>query len=166
MTSWNDAAGEIFQARGSFGITQEELGSENDERFADAAAIFAAVHLAAQEMEILRGRCAVANLHIVFGAELQEAFDAGAGMFGPLAFEAMRKQQNEAAGLVPFRFGRDEELIDDDLGAVDEIAELGFPHDQSERIGDAVAEFKTHHGKFAEQDYRWLRTWPDLVLGF
>ncbi len=99
----------------------------------------------------MRRRGAVANLHIVFGAELQEAFDASAGMFRTLAFEAMRQQQDESAGLIPLRFGGAEELINNDLRAVDEIAELGFPHDQGQRIGHAIAEFKTHHGVFAEQ---------------
>src|SRR4051812_12740920 len=42
------SAREFFQARGSFGITQQELGREDNQRLAYAAPIIAAVHLPAQ----------------------------------------------------------------------------------------------------------------------
>src|ERR1700722_17342985 len=100
-------------------------------------------------MEVLRGRGAVANLHIILSAQLQETLDASAGMLWTLSFEAMRQQQDESAGLVPFGFGRDDELIDDDLRAVDKIAELSFPHDKRQGIGHAIAKLKTHDGIFA-----------------
>ena len=102
-------------------------------------------------MEILRGRAGVHHLQIVFGAQREEALDARAGMLGTLAFVAVRQQQHQAAGLAPFRFGAGDELIDQDLRAVDEIAELRLPQHQSQRIGHAVAEFKTHHRVLAER---------------
>ena len=112
-------------------------------------------------MEVLSGRSAVANLHIIFGAELQEAFNAGAGVLRPLALETVRQQQNKSAGLIPFRFRRAQELINNDLRAIDEIAELGFPKNESQRVGHAIAELKTHHRIFTEQAVNGLKL--DLV---
>ena len=47
-------------------------------------------------MKILRGCGRLANLNIVARRELQKSFDAGARMFGALAFVAMRQQQNNS----------------------------------------------------------------------
>ena len=38
--------------------------------------------------------------------------------------------------LLPFVFAANDELIDDDLGAINEVAELGFPDDKGIWIGD------------------------------
>ncbi len=72
-------------------------------------------------------------------------------MLRPLAFIAVRKQQCQPARLAPLRFGSHQELVDHDLGAVHEIAELRFPHHQSQRIGHAVAKLKAEHGVLAER---------------
>ena len=53
-----------------------------------------------------------------------------ARVLGALAFEAVGEQQREAA-LAPLVVGRDDELVDDDLRAVGEVAELGLPADTS-----------------------------------
>jgi len=47
-------------------------------------------------MKILRGRSWITNLQIILGAELQEALEAGAGMFWSLSFVAMWQQQGQA----------------------------------------------------------------------
>src|SRR5690349_5935148 len=107
-------------------------------------------------MEVLRRSCAVADLDVVFRAKLEEAFDASAGMLGALPFEAVRQQQNEAARLIPLRFGRNDELVDNDLPAIYEIAKLGLPHYKRERIGNAIAEFEAHGGEFAQQAVHYL----------
>ena len=81
-------------------------------------------------MEVLRGRGQIADLDIVLGAGLQESFEARAGMLGALAFVAVWQKQDDAAGPLPFRFRRDDKLIDDGLRAISEIAELRFPQAQ------------------------------------
>ncbi len=43
------------------------------------------------------------------------------------------------------------ELVDQNLGAVGEVAELRFPQHQRQRVGHAVAEFEAQHGVFAER---------------
>ena len=111
----------------------------------------AAVHLAAQQMEILRRGSAVADQHVIFGAQREETFDARAGMLGPLPFEAVRQQHHQAAGLSPFLLAAGDELVDHDLRSVGEIAELRFPDHQRQRVGHAVAEFKAQHGILAQR---------------
>jgi hypothetical protein len=39
----------------------------------------------------------------------------------------VREEQGEPRGLLPLRAARDDELVDDDLRSVDEVAELGLP---------------------------------------
>ena len=106
--------------------------------------------LAAEHVEELRRRGGVADLHVVFGAQLQEAFEAGVGVFGPLALVAVGQEHDEAGVLAPLAFAGADELVDDRLGHVDEVAELGLPDDQGVGIGGGKAVFKAQHGEFAE----------------
>src|SRR6187401_1553338 len=46
---------------------------------------------------------------------------------GSVAFVAVRQEQRQARGLAPLGEARDQELIDHDLRAVDEVAELRLP---------------------------------------
>ena len=48
-------------------------------------------------------------------------------MFRALAFVAVGQKHHETGEQIPFRFSGADELIDDGLGYVDEVAELGFP---------------------------------------
>ena len=89
-----------------------------------------------------------ADLHVVLGAQLQEALEPGAGMFRPRAFVAVRQQHHQAAVALPFRFARRHELVDDDLGAVAEVAELRLPHHQRVRRVQRVAELEAQHRRF------------------
>src|SRR5580704_554091 len=132
-------------------MTQHSLRCKDDQRLADASPVRSSMHLAPQHMEILSWSGGVHHLHIVFGAELQKALNTGAGMLRALPFVAVRQQQNQAARLAPFGFGAGNEIIDENLSAVRKIAELRFPENQSKRIGQAVTEFETHHGVFAER---------------
>ena len=90
-------------------------------------------------MEVLGGRGAVAHLHVVLGAQLQEPLNAGARVLGPLAFITMRQQENESVRLTPLGFRGRQELVDDDLRAVYEIAELRFPKHERVRLDEADA---------------------------
>ena len=71
-----------------------------------------------------------------------DALDSGAGVFGALAFVAVREEESETGGFSPLVFGGDDELVDDDLGAVGEVAVLGFPEDEGFGGFDAVAVFE------------------------
>src|SRR4029077_8260849 len=119
------------------GMTQHALRSKDNKRFAPRTA-----SLATQHVKILRGARWLANLNVVFACQLQEAFDAGAGMFRALAFKAVREKQDYTGRKIPFVLTGADELIDDDLRAVHEIAELRFPQDQSFRIVAAKTVFE------------------------
>src|ERR1017187_7230593 len=144
------SGGELPRVRNRLRMPQQALGREDRQWLAHAAPVVAAVHLAAQQVEVLRGRGAIGHLHVVLGAEREIPLDARAGMFRPLALVAVREQQHQAAGLAPFRFGAGNELVDHDLRAVGEIAELRFPNHQRQRVRHAVAELETQHGVLAE----------------
>ncbi len=99
-------------------------------------------------MEVLpRGR-RLANLHVVARAQLQIALDARAGVLRPLAFVAVRQQQNQPGKQVPLVFSGRDELIDDDLRAVGEVAELRLPRHQRLGIIAREAVLEAHHRSF------------------
>ncbi len=52
--------------------------------------------------------------------------------------------------LLPLLFGGGDELVDHDLRAVAEVAELRFPQRQRQRIRHAVAELEAEHGVLAQ----------------
>src|SRR6202140_1773700 len=93
--------------------------------------------LAAEQMEILRGVGRLRDLNIVLGCELDESLDARAGMFRSLAFVAVREKHHNAREQVPLGFAGADELVDDSLCDVDEVAERGFP--EAERLGVVTA---------------------------
>ena len=68
----------------------------------------------------------------------------------------MWQQQHEATGTAPFRFARGNELIDDDLCAVEEVAELGFPDHEFERVRRGIAIFERQHCFFGENGIKAL----------
>ena len=63
-------------------------------------------------------------------------------MLGALAFVAVRQHQGQAVDAAPLDFARSDELVDHDLGAVGEVAELGFPNHQGVGVVGGVAVFK------------------------
>src|SRR5262245_66537606 len=90
------------------------------------------MELAAQDMEVVGGRGAVGDLHVVLGAHLQVPLESGRGMLGTLSLVAVRQQADDAGHAQPFALARGDELVEHDLRAVGEIAELRLP--QGERI--------------------------------
>ena len=76
----------IGERRGGRRMAQQALGRHDDQRLAPRSQ-----HLPPQEVEELGRRRRIDHLHIVFGAELQEALEAGARVLGPLPFVAVRQ---------------------------------------------------------------------------
>ena len=127
-------AREVGDGRERVGVAEHALRREDDQRLAPLAQ-----RLAAQQVEVLRGGRGLADLDVVAGGELQVALDAGAGVLGALAFVAVREQERDAAEQSPLVFGGGDELVDDDLRAVGEVAELRFPQDERFGVVAAVA---------------------------
>ena len=126
-------------------MAQHAFGREHDQRFAPVAQ-----GLAAQQMKILRGVRRLRNLDVVLRGELDETLDARAGVFRSLAFIAVRQKQHKAGEQVPFGFSGGDELVDDGLRHVYEVAELRLPQNQRFRIVAAVAVFESQHAGFGK----------------
>ena len=97
------------------------------------------------------GRGQVHHLEIVLGGHGQEALQARAGMLGTHALEAVGQQHDEAGQAAPLLLGAGDELIDDGLGHVDEVAELGLPDDQALGRVQAVAVLEAEHAVLGER---------------
>ena len=132
---------ELRQTRYHAFVTEQRLRRHQHQRLAELA-----VELAPEDVEIVGGRGAVGDLPIVLGAKLEVALEPRRGMLGPLALIAMRQQQHEARHAEPFPLAGGDELVDDDLRAVGEVAELRLPQHQRVRLGEAVAIFEAEHG--------------------
>src|SRR5437016_2749905 len=72
-------------------------------------------------------------------------------MLRALAFVSVRQQQDQAREQVPLGFAGNNELIDDGLRYVGEVAKLRFPQNQSLWTVSAVAIFKAQHPRFRER---------------
>src|SRR5204863_9688557 len=108
------------------------------------------------------GGRAVRDADVALGAELEEPLHAATRVLRARALVAVWQQQGEPRGLAPLGEARDEELVDDDLGAVNEIAELRLP--QHQRLGglDAVAVLEREAGLLGERAVVELERGPGL----
>ena len=124
-----------------------------------------AQRLPPQQVKVLRGGRRLADLNVVLGGELQKPLDARAGVLRPLPFVAVRQQQHQAGEQPPLVFAARDELVDDDLRAVREVAELRFPQHQRLGIVAAVAVLEAQDagfGKRASCKSR-QRAWPSAM---
>lgn len=105
------------------------------------------INLPPQNMKQIRRRRHIRNLHItilmlsinllrsgentrILIAQLQVPFNTTGRMLRSLTIVSMREGHDESRALQPFHLSRGDELIDDALRVVGEVAELGFPHHQ------------------------------------
>ena len=109
-------------------VAQQALGRHDDQRLAPLPQ-----HLPAQQVEVLRRRRRLDDLDVVLGAQLQEALDARARMLRPLPFVAVRQQHTRPLRALPLVLAGGDELVDDDLRAVGEVAELRLPERRARR---------------------------------
>src|SRR5277367_7136790 len=117
-------------------MTEHRLRREDDERLAPGA------HgLTAQKVKVL---CCVGGLgynHVVHGSKLEEALHARRGVLGTLAVVPVREKHDDAGEQPPLSFASGNELIDDRLRTVNEVAELRLPEDEGFGIVAGVAVF-------------------------
>ena len=97
-------------------------------------------------MEIVGRRRAIDHLHVVLAAELQVTLDPARGVLRPLSLEAVGQKHHQPAHAQPLGLARGDELVDDDLGAIGEIAELRLPQHQHVGFGGGIAVFEAEHG--------------------
>ena len=107
--------------------------------------------LTPEQVEELRRGGAVRDPDVVLGSLLQEPLEPGARVLGPVALVAVRQQKRQSRGLAPLRATGDEELVDHDLSAVDEIAELRLPENERVGCGHRVAVLEARARVFRER---------------
>ena len=133
------AVGQVLERRHRFLVPEQALRAHHDQRFPVLAE-----HLPPQHVEHLRRRGRHAHLHVVLRAQLQEALGTRRRVLGTLAFEAVRQQHDQAADPAPLHFAGADELVDDHLRAVHEIAELRFPDHEARRVRRRIAVLEAH----------------------
>ena len=121
-------------------MPQQTLRRHDDERLAQRTD-----HLTAQHVEHLRRGGGHADLDVVLRAQLQEALEPGRRMLRSLALIAMGQEQRESREAAPLRLTGADELVDDDLRAVAEIAELALPDGQAMRFRRREPILEAHH---------------------
>jgi len=72
-------------------------------------------------------------------------------VFRSLSLVAVRQQHHHAAVALPLRVAANDELVDDHLRPVGEVAELRLPHHQGVGGVRGVAEFKAEHRRLGQQ---------------
>ena len=127
-------------------MAQQALRREDDERLLDGLAA-----LARSRWKYEAGVVGLATCMLSSARELQEALDARARVLRPLPLVAVRQQQHEAARLAPLRLGAGEELVDDHLRAVHEVAELRLPQHERAVLGHRVAVLEAQHRGLGEE---------------
>src|SRR5205823_6980969 len=112
--------------------------------------------LAPERVEVIRRRAWIEDPDVALRGKLQEPFKPRARMFRAAALIGVGKKKGEPRRLTPFGKSRDDELVDDDLRAIREIAELRLPADQCIRCIGTVA--------VLEPERRILRQWAVVQL--
>ena len=72
-------------------------------------------------------------------------------MLGTLSLVAVGQEHHETGELAPLVLGRDEEVVDDDLGAVHEVTELRLPRHERVLGLDRVAVLETERRVLAQE---------------
>src|SRR5207237_10174941 len=111
-------------------------------------------------VEVVRGGGDVGNAQIAIGAERQGPRGPGARVLRPLALVAVRQEECEPGGLPPLGETGDEELIDDHLAAIREVAVLRLPQHQRVGRGGGVAVLEPQARELGERTVVQLERRP------
>mmetsp|Transcript_7917 Transcript_7917/g.23438 ORF Transcript_7917/g.23438 Transcript_7917/m.23438 type:complete len:649 (+) Transcript_7917:486-2432(+) len=153
----------ILDARHAPLVPEQILRRDDNEGLAEIA-----VDLPSQAVEVVGGRRAIHDLPValldlhprgplhvgdvmrILVDLLQEPFDAAGGMLGALPVVAVGKEHDKSGLAHPLVLSGGYELIDHDLGPVDEISELRLPHDEGVGVLQAVSQFEAEDREFRE----------------
>ena len=102
-------------------------------------------------MEVIRRRGGLDDPHVVLRGQLQVALDACARVVGTLALVAVRQEHDQRGTLAPLLLRRADELVDDRLSAVREVAELCLPDGESLGTLQRVSVVEGQHAVFAQR---------------
>ena len=140
------AVGEVGEGADGFGMAEQALRRHHDQRLLDAAH-----RLAAEGVEVVGRLGEVGDDEVVLGRELQKALHARRRVLRPLALEAVRQQHHQARRVAPLGLGGGDKLVDHDLGAVDEVAELRLPEHERVGVAERVAVLEAERGVLGEE---------------
>src|SRR5438105_6729644 len=89
--------------------------------------------LPAERVKIIRGRARIEHPDVALCGQLKEPLQARARMLRTATLITMGEEQGQTRRLPPFSQPRHDELVDHDLRAISEVAELRLPANQ--RVG-------------------------------
>ena len=104
----------------------------------------------------------LARRRLMSAAGSRKRSGRAARVIRPLAFVAVRQQEHQRRRQAPLGAPRGDELVDDHLRAVDEVAVLRLPDDQPARLLDVVAELEADRGVLGERAVADLEGRPRL----
>ena len=133
----------IVERRDRMPVAQQALWGHHNQRAPQWSD-----HLPPQQVKELGRRGRDTNLHVVVAAQLQEPLEPGGGMLRTLTLHPMGQKECQAAQPLPFGFSAADELVNNDLSAIGEIPELGFPDGECPGFRGGITIFKTQHGLF------------------
>ena len=107
-------------------------------------------------MKVLGGCAGIADLYVICSTQLQKPFEARAGMFRAKTFKTMGQHQHQTAQALPFGLPAGDKQVNNGLGIIDKVAELGFPDGQCLRCRRGVA--------ILEAEYRFLDAWSGAAF--
>ena len=139
-------------------MAQQRLGCQYDQRLAQRTD-----NLTAQQVVNLRWSRWYAHLNVVLGAQLQVTLKTCRRVLRALTFVAVRQQHGQTAQTAPLVFTAGDELVNYNLSAVGEVAELSFPDNQSIRRGGRIAVFERQYRLFRQQRVVQVKTWLTLI---
>lgn len=147
---------ERLDLRGGISELEKLLRSDNNERLSEVSS-----KLSSENVEVVSSSTAVNNRPVVVSlvlievvsfevgddigiiiAHLEISLHSGRGVLGTLAIISVRKEHDESRGKVPLSLSTSDVLIDNRLGTVGEITELGLPQGKSVRVSNGISIFE------------------------
>ena len=102
-------------------------------------------------MKVLGRSGRIDDLDVVFGSQLQKPLQPGARVLRPMPSNPCGRSKHDPAQPPPFVLGAGDELIDDHLSGVHEVAELGLPEHEAVRAVKTIAVLETQARQLRER---------------
>jgi hypothetical protein len=98
--------------------------------------------------------------HLILVAKKKVSLRSARGMLWAVSIITVRQEENKTVLDVPLGLSRTQELIDDDLGTVCKVTELGLPHGETVWMSLSISQLVSHDCKL-----RKMRVGSNKVSG-
>src|SRR6266545_1024098 len=142
------SVGELPRCRCREWMTQEAFRREDDERQRIGRE---KQRLPAEQVEVLRCRRAVCDAHVEVGGAFQKPLQPSTRVVRSLPFVPVRQEHRQRSGEPPLGASRRDELVENDLRPVDEVAVLRLPEHETALCLNAVAELEPERRVLGER---------------